>query len=304
MALRIASGRIDVAHVVPGKRPALLRCESFGLAGSAAESLRRLRKALALERFHCTTLLDSAAYQLHQIDAPAVPQAELRQAVRWSIKDLIDYPAESAELDVVEIPGAGGAGRARSLFAVSARNSAIAACVAPYNDASVELEAIDVVEMAQRNIAILCEAPNRAVALLAFHPDGGMLTITGNAELLVARRIEIPLERLLAADAEQRSQYLDRIALELQRSLDNFDRQFSFISLSRLLLAYTPVGSGLAETLRANLDLPVEELDLAQVMDLARVPELASRERQAQCLTVIGAALRTEHRALTAQAAA
>jgi len=304
MAIRVDSTRIDCAHVVTGDRPVLARCESFQLEGSATDALRRLRKALSLHRHRCTTLLDPMGYQLHQIDSPTVPQTELRQAVRWSVKDLIDYPVDAAVFDVLEIPAAEGTGRPRALFAVSARASAVAACTSAFNDANVALDAVDIPELAQRNLAILCETPNRAVALLAFHADGGMLTITGFGELLVSRHIDVALERLLAAAPDQRTQYLDRIALELQRSLDNFDRQFSFIALSRLLVAHTSVESELTETLRANLDLPVEALDLRDVMDLARVPELADRARQSQCLTVIGAALRTEHVALTAKNAA
>jgi MSHA biogenesis protein MshI len=163
----------------------------------------------------------------------------------------------------------------------------------PFRGADVALAAIDIPEMAQRNLCCLFEPENRAVALLAFYPEGALLTITGRGELLVARRIEVPLERLLGKDVAQTSQFLDRIALELQRSTDNFDRQFSFIALSKLLLANVPETTGLKETLKANLDVAVEDMNLAQVLDVGRVPELMNGDRQSQCLGVLGAALRT-----------
>lgn len=295
MALRVLPDRIDAVHVVPGMRPAVSQCESAQIGpGGPVEALRELRRALRLERYRCTTLIEFPEYQLHYVEAPGVPDVELRQALRWSVKDLIDYPVEEAAVDVLKIP-AGAEQRARNVFVVTARNQHVAGVAKLFEDANVRLDAIDVPELAQRNLAVLCEAPERAAALLAFHSGSCWLTITGNTELLVVRRIDIGLDRLLQAEADQRSIYLDRIALELQRSFDNFDRQFGFIALSRLLLASVPSECGLMETLQANLELPVGNFSLSEVMDLARAPKLADGSMQAERLLAIGAALRSEH---------
>ena len=90
---------------------------------------------------------------------------------------------------------------------------------------------------------------------------------------------------------------LDRIALELQRSFDNFDRQFGFITLSRLMVSFVPPGCGLKEALKANLDLPVEDFVLDELLDLARVPAISGAPGQADRLLVLGAALRSTERA-------
>jgi hypothetical protein len=47
-----------------------------------------------------------------------------------------------------------------------------------------------------------------------------------------------------------------------------------------------------------GLDLPVERLDLSEVMDLSGAPALASDEAQVYALHALGAALRQEGRAL------
>lgn len=223
--------------------------------------------------------------------------------MRWSIKDLIDYPADEASIDVLKIP-ADAEHRARNVFVVSARNQHVEALARRFDAARVTLDAVDIPELAQRNLCVLCESEHRAVALLAFHSGSCWLTITGEAELLVVRRIDISLDRLTSADADQRAIYLDRIALELQRSFDNFDRQFGFIALSRLLLASVPPECGLKPTLQANLELPVEDFDLGAVMDLARVPSLSDASRQAEHLLVLGAALRSVNGAHAERAAA
>jgi MSHA biogenesis protein MshI len=46
--------------------------------------------------------------------------------------------------------------------------------------------------------------------------------------------------------------------------------------------------------LSENLYLPIETIDLANVMDFPAVPELKHPTRQAQCLLTIGAALRDD----------
>ena len=102
------------------------------------------------------------------------------------------------------------------------------------------------------------------------------------------------LKQLLDADAERRTQNFERIALELQRSLDHFDRQYHYVPIAKLLLAPLPQEIGLQEYLASNIYVPVESIDLGTVLDFPAVPELKHPERQAQCLQTIGAALRDD----------
>jgi MSHA biogenesis protein MshI len=115
--------------------------------------------------------------------------------------------------------------------------------------------------------------------------------VTRDGELFLARRTDIGLAQIEGAAPERREQALDKLVLELQRSLDHFDRQFSYVSLSRLLV--TPVPA-LLQHLQANLDVPVDALELDGVMDLSAVPELSDPVRQCEYLHVIGAAMRVE----------
>jgi MSHA biogenesis protein MshI len=133
--------------------------------------------------------------------------------------------------------------------------------------------------------------------VLAFDENGGLLTFTAAGELYLARRIEISRGQLLDANDSLRQQALDRLELEVQRSLDYVDRQFNYVSVNRMLVS-APRQSGLVERLSGNLSVPVERLDLTQVLDLTAVPELADSDVQADALHVLGAALRQERRAL------
>jgi MSHA biogenesis protein MshI len=99
------------------------------------------------------------------------------------------------------------------------------------------------------------------------------------------------------ADEVVRAQHLERLELELQRSMDYFSRQFHQISVNRLLIC-APDQAGLIERLSPDLDWPVEKLDLSEVLDIRAVPELADSEYAAQAFYALGAALRSERRVL------
>jgi MSHA biogenesis protein MshI len=268
-------------------------CESYSKKGPEVDVLRRLRGTLRANRYRCSALLSPGQYQMQLVEAPNVQAQELRSAVRWKLKDLLDYPVDQATVDVAEVPqDPSGAGRGHYVYAVSARNEQIAARMRLFHEARMPLDAIDVPEMAQRNVAALFEEPARGLAMLVFGDYGGMLTFTSGGELYMARQTDISLSQLTALSQATRDQVLERLVLELQRSLDHFDRQFSYVTLSRLLLAPLPPELGVQEYLADNLYLPVQTFDLAEVMDLPGAPELREPERQPFRLHILGAALR------------
>lgn len=286
--------RIDLAHVIRtvGKRPEIKLCESFRIEKDERDALSRLAQSRGLKRFRCAALLGEAEYRLVQIEAPAVPPEERLQALRWRLKDAVDFSVDGAAIAVADIPVEGG--RQASVFAVVAPKTVVGERMALFHEAKVALEAIDIPEMAVRNVAALFEETNRGLAFLALTRGDGLLTITYRGELFLSRRIEVSSVALAEADQDRRLQMLERLALELQRTLDNFDRQYGFISVSRLLVASEVDCAGVVAALGQNLYLPVQEADLGQVAEFNALPELRTPERQAQSLLAIGAALRTE----------
>jgi MSHA biogenesis protein MshI len=297
MAIAIQPQRIDVVHVVreAGRKPRLASFDSFRKEGSDVEALTRLRRSLGLQRYRCTTLIDSSAYQFLQIEAPQVQPGELKAAMRWRIKELLEFPVEQAVVDVLDIPLEGAPmGRPHLMFAVGARSHVVGDQVQAFQQAGIPLEVIDVSEMAQRNVAALFEQPGRGLALLAFYERGGLLTFTRNGELFALRRIDIAAQALAEADEERRIQLFERVGLELQRSLDNFDRQFSHISLQRLLVCSPPGATGLLDYLKQNLYLPVEEGDLGTVLDTTQAGKFRAAAEQWQYLSAVGIALREQ----------
>lgn len=281
-----------------GEMPRVARCEYHETGPVSASALERLRREADLGSHACTTLLAPGEYQIMLVDAPNVPTGELKTAVRWKIKDSLNYHVDDATVDVLQIPASKyGSERVQSIYAIAASNDIIRKRIELFERAKIALDVIDIPETAQRNIAALFEQDDRALVLLVFDDNGGLLTFTSCGELFLARRIDISAGQLCDANESLREQHRDRVELELQRSLDYFDRQFNHMAISRVLVS-VPDDAKLVEFLASVSDAKVEKLDLSQVMDIGAIPALADSEFAANALLTLGAALRQEKRVL------
>lgn len=296
LAIIPQSGQVTLAHVVrdAGSRPEVRLLDVFSLEKGVQETLLRLREARQLKSYARTSLMADGDYAVTQMDAPSVPVEERKDALRWALKDMVNYPLEHACIDVLDIPGDGlPAGRSAGVLVVSADEKAVLSRVAPFEEAKLPLLAVDIPELAQRNVAALLEEENRGLAFVRIDESGMMLTLTFHGELVAVRRGEMNTKQLNGSDPEQSARVKERFVLELQRSLDNFDRQYSHIPVSRVVLACYPQVENLAAELGESTYVPVQEMDLSSVMDFPSIPELKNPQCQAKNILAIGAALRT-----------
>lgn len=296
LALSRCGSTVSIASIaMGGDKPRVELCEVYSVAGHEANFLETVTKEHSLEKKRCTALLAPNEYQLMQVDAPSVPEAEIKSAVRWKLKDMLSYPLEQATIDVLDIPpDRSNAGRGHFMYAVAARNEVIKGYMDQADSIGAQLDVIDIPELAQRNIARLLEEEGRGVALLSFNEDGGLLTFSAGGELYHARQIEVNSFQIAAADEEQRMRNFERLVLELQRSLDNFERQFSYVSVTRLVIGPMPGQSVLEEYLRENLYVKVESLNLADVLNITAIEALEDPSMQSRCFQALGASLREE----------
>jgi len=301
MALSFVPEGLCMAHVQPvaNGKPLVTVCGVTAGQGMNAQGLEKIGREMHFARYHCTTVLSPHEYQMLVVEAPNVPPPELKTAMRWRIKDLLDFHIDDATIDVLDIPPEkSGAARVHSMYAVAARNSSVERRVSMFDSAKIPLEVIDIPEMAQRNIATRLEEAGRGLALLSFDDDSGLLTVTYNGELYMARHLDVGWEQMVNADEAAKQGYFDRITLELQRSLDNIERQFPFISISRLWVTYMAEAEALRAYLASNLYVSVSVLDLNDVFDFSRVPAVGAPNNQARFFMTLGASLRHEEIAL------
>lgn len=297
LALNLRGKAVEAMSVVysPGARPKVVRADLLEQPASDVAGLAALAKRQGWARYRCTTVLNPGDYQLLQAPAPDVDEAEIKQAVRWQMGDALEFPADSATFDVLTIPQSGNAGaRGNSLWVAAAPNAVVQRMMNTFDGAGLELAAIDLPEMAHRNLANLFAEPGRGVAMLHVGEEGALLTFTYEGELYGARRIDVTDAQLRDANAERRASLVERIGLELQRSLDNFERLYTFVGITRLLLAPCAGAETLADELRSFLYIPLELADLTRVLDFSTVPTLADSAQQGRYFVTLGAALRSE----------
>lgn len=277
--------------------------------------LARLSEELQLEEAHCISIAENDMFTLLLVDAPEVEASELKSAIRWRIKDLIDFHVDDAVIDAFDIPGQEERGRQKLMYVVAARRAAIQAHINQLEGERINLSVIDIPELALRNIAALLPEDETGVAMLHLTHDGGLLTMTRKKNLYLARRLDIGLTQLTAFSAEPEpsleaeeeftlddevSQPLQRafdtIVLEVQRSLDYYESHFSLPPVAGLVIAplEEPV-PGMQNYIASNLGVPVRMLDLNAIL---QCDQILSDQLQSQCLLPIGAALRESNKAL------
>lgn len=265
-----------------------------GQADGVAGALRALQAAKRLKGCSLVGVLNRAQYRMLATDAPDVVREDWRDAMRWHLKEQVDFPVEDAVLDVLEVPQ----GTSRS-------NSAVMTFLVPRVDYStVELSAddlglgwtaLEVPETALRNVCALAEDGDKAHALMVFGESHGMLVITFKGELLMARHIEVTVAAV-TGDEEGRGAALSRASLEILRTVDTFERMHSQIQLSGMTVALPPgCGAETMEMLSELIYVPLQPLGLSAWFDL----ELSAGDVQPFSdgitfseLCVLGAALR------------
>ncbi|MEQ1668768.1 MAG: pilus assembly protein PilM [Sulfuriferula sp.] len=282
-----------------GSKPQVLLAAFYPYAQTETSiALARINKELRGKNHQHGHILGASEYQLLTVETPNVPGQELKTAVRWLLKDMLDYHVDDATIDILDIPiDKNLPNRKAMMFVVAARNQLIAQRQALFESAQINLSIIDIPDLAQRNIANLVAQADRGLAMLSFDNNGGLLTITYQGELYLSRRLDINLTQLSMPDTEQQNRLFEKISLELQRTFDHVDRQYQFLNLEKLVLAPAlPEFTALTEFLSSNLYIPVSCIALDQLLVLT--PELQNATQQSRFFMSLGAALRLEEKAL------
>lgn len=293
----IGADGVGIARVVrqPGHAPLVTLCEFRPWDGDNRERvLARLASEFNLKRSRCTTVLNGDDYALLLTEAPDVPAEELRLAIRWRIKDLIDFHLDDATVDVFDVTSPHTQGKQRQMYVVAAKSSAIQQRVDLCDVAGINLDVIDIPELAKRNLAAVLPEDEQGVVMLSLAADRGLITVTRQGELYLSRHLDIGAGQLRGSD--DRSAYFDQIVLEVQRSLDYYDSHFHQPPVAKLVLApLTEEIPGLIEYLNQNLNIKTSAMDLDAVLQFEAARGSAPHDR---ALMALAAALRHEEIAL------
>jgi len=273
-------------------KPRVVACRHFG-GGDALHALAAWRRKNGLRRAQANLLLSNDDYQILPLDAAQLSATELAAAARWKVKDMIDFPPEEASVACVRVPAAEGVGRSRQALAVVTRRRTVVQWMQRAQAAHFELSAIDVPELALRNIAALLPS-TAACGLLHVGISRATLVMVWQGELCTFRRFDLRASQLLAADADQREALIERLALDLQRTSDAFERQFHAAALGRMWVTEELPGLELAPALSRYVSPEVLPLKLRECVDVDADDALIDPAQDVDFIPAIGAALRVE----------
>ncbi len=277
-------------------RPRLVRCGFVPNGDDAAAALARAVRECGAGQAPVSTLLGVGSYNLLMVEMPRVPPDEMRQAVRWQVRDLIDFHIDDAVIDVFDAPASAARGEQDHLYVVAARKALVQERIDALTAAGAKLGVIDIPELALRNLAALLEEDRDGLALLYLGEDSGLIALCRQGVLYLARTLALGQTRLAEAVTGGDEQLLGSLTLEIQRTLDYYDRHFQQAPIAHLAIAPLACdGAPLIEAVHAQLGLQARAIDLCET--LACGVELDA-ETASHATLAVAAALRQETRSL------
>jgi MSHA biogenesis protein MshI len=289
------SGGLIVASVSPGSKngdkPKVLRHSSVIGKDPDSFALAELDKAGSATSCEKALILNRGEYQIFQADKPAVKAEEINKSLEWALSSLIDYPVTEANLAWLDIPSEGQAAKQAKVYLVCSKREIVDYYDQLFKKANANLAAADVRETSQRNIAALMKTGGHGVCLVFAEKAGVQITITLGDELYLERFIREPVYPESAGTLPDPEQ-MDRIALEIQRSIDFVRRAFPSIPLEEVTVGPTLQNIQLTEQLSQRMTEPVRSLDLSTLFDWPENSNLHRPEIQALYFYALGGALR------------
>jgi MSHA biogenesis protein MshI len=233
------------------------------------DAFERVLGRLPSRRAPTVSVLNPAGYRLLLVEAPDVPADELRAAVRWRVKDLIDFHIDDAVIDVFEMPRHARGGPHRMMYAVTAKADVVKREIERIEGAGLKLDVVDIPELSLRNIATLLESEQRGAALLYLSERRSTLLLVRQGVLYLTRYIETGVATLAEADFFVLNYEQSSIQQVHVSGLEAADR----------------------ETIARDLSLAVREVDLATLFE---TDDALPQDLQRLCMPAIGAALRKD----------
>ncbi len=318
LGVEFTDNSIAIAQVScsPEQQPRLLLCErgdynAQNLQDNVLAMFKSVSRKLNTKNFVLNTTIEQQDRQLLLIESPQVESSELKEAARWKVKDMINFDIDDAVIDVIEIPNLKELKRSPMIYAVVVKRDKINDIVKLNELCGSNLSAIDIPDMAQRNFAALLPEDQSGVAILSINSKNSLLTITRQGKLYLSRELETGFEALMSnvhqqeLDAKNNSdnsllmvesnsdaivESLERMVLEIQRSLDYYESQYNQPQINALYLApFDYEVSEIKDYFRNQLGIKTKMLDFNIIFS---TEEPIPYQLQADTFYAVGAALR------------
>lgn len=279
-----------VASCAPDSKPKIL---SFirEPEPDMASALRHLVRQKRIQGARLCGVMDRSEYRVLSVELPDIPSQEWQDAMRWRLKDAVDFPMEDALLDIVAIPSDTQLRQTHNAMAFVTQRTDYERWANLADDVGVRWKALEAPETSLMVLSAAVEKTDQAHALLAFGQSCAILVITYKKTLLMSRVIEVTLDAIIG-DHESRGAALGRASLEVIRTLDSFERMHSEVSLSGMSVMTPPEAADIVEVLTDLVYVPISKYALSDWVDISNVADVIETAGTLEEYAVIGAALR------------
>ena len=226
-ALYLGSSTVSLTQVKGNKM--LLRRQTDFTGADWQPAVRAMLSAMPTGS-HLHLVLAPDFYQLVQLDKPELSEEEMLQALPWQVKDLVSISPEDIVADYIDLPV--HSAQQAKINVVVASLSWLKQLVQQVTQSGQQLLTIQPEEW----LALRLVKPTASATMLVIHqPEQEVLIqIVREGVLYFSRRTRGLGRMHLYSESELRNGELDRLQLELQRSMDYFESQLGLGAVSQL----------------------------------------------------------------------
>jgi len=236
-----------------------------------------------------TYVLSPAEYHLSLMEAPQVAREEVSPAIRWLLKDSINYPIEEAIVDTFEVPYPRAKDNVKMVYAIAMNKNRISAIETLLDASGLNLKYIDIPELALKNVIQDHPAVLKGCVFIQLDRLGGKIILCRAEQICIARSFDLKLDGL-GKNEIQDNAILETLALEIQRSFDYLNSVFRQSIQNVIVLAPSRVNSDLIQTsLKSSLG---SEVALFKMEDYFSFETPLSEAEKVESLIALGAVLR------------
>lgn len=251
------------------------------------EQAKAVVEQLGISGCLTTWVLSPKDYSLLLVEAPDVSDAEMAEALRWKVKDMVSFEVADTVIDYFAVPEDAYRGRSKMLYVAVLEAETSTRVQSFVKAAGLSLDRIEIPELALLRIKAL-EGETLATAVLGVQSPNSLINLVCDDQLYLSRQVDTPAD-LISPDAEDIETRASSIVLDLQRSLDYYESQIGKPPCLRLLICpLQPGETPLLSQLRYNLAVELVQLDLGEHLQCepALYPAL-----QSQAMLAIAAVL-------------
>jgi len=267
-----------------------------GHFNSPVEAFSALMQHQAPPALPCHICLSHHYYQMLLVDTPSVPDNELREAVKWRVKDLITQPVEKMVVDVFRLPQDAYRGRVNMVYVALIERAIVAPLVTQCSERDLALQSIGIAELALAQISrMIADMENRSLAMLLLTGENGSINLVENGYLYLTRTLEMQSMGGYSGNLDFQQDPTDNLALDIQRSLDYYESQLGKAAVNRVFLVSESIEQHhWCEALSARLPVAAQGFSLLDVIDGA---DELNTIQQGLLTPAVGVALGGQHAA-------